>query len=200
MRSKTIFLAVWLLGAAAHAQVVAVHARRLLDVQTGSVSDAFIVIRGDRIEKIAHDAPAGARVIDLGNATVLPGLIDCHVHLEADWNDFSASGSLRRSSPQKTLLGLQNAQLYLNRGFTTLRDAGTDDLGFGTVALRDAFARGMFDGPRLLVAGVYISVTGGHADLNPLAPDVPLQKFPNIADTPDQARAAVRYNVKYGAD
>ena len=200
IRARLIFLATALVAVAAQSQVTAVHAHRLLDVRTGSVSDAFIIVRGDRIDLIAHSAPANANVIDLGDATVLPGLIDCHVHLETDWNDFSASGSLRRSAPQKTLLGLQNAQFYLSRGFTTVRDAGTDDLAFGIIALRDAFAKGMFDGPRVIAAGVPISITGGHADLNPLASDVPLHPFPNIADTPDQGRAAVRYNVKFAAD
>jgi len=198
-RAGLLFLVILLFAAAAHAQVV-LHAQRLLDVRTGSVSDAYIVVRGDRIDSISHSAPAGATVIDLGNATVLPGFIDCHVHLESDWSDFSASGSLRRSAPQKTLLGLQNAQIYLHRGFTTVRDAGTDDLAFGTIALRDAFASGMFDGPRVVAAGVPIGITGGHTDLNPLAPDVPMPQFPNIADSPDEARKAVRWNVKYGAD
>ncbi len=197
--SRLLFLAISILAAAAHADVV-LHAHRLLDVRTGNVSDAFIVVKGDRIDSIAHTAPAGAQVIDLGNATVLPGFIDCHVHLESDWSDFSASGSLRRSAPQKTLLGLQNAQIYLHRGFTTVRDAGTDDLAFGTIALRDAFANGMFDGPRVLAAGIPIGITGGHADLNPLAPDVPMAPMPNVADTPDEARKAVHYNIKYGAD
>ena len=199
MRLKTVFLTTLLFAAAAQAQV-AIHARRLVDVKTGNVSDAFIVIKADRIDSIARTAPAGMQIIDLGNATVLPGLIDCHVHLEADWSDFSASGSLRRSSPQKTLIGLMNAQAYLHRGFTTVRDAGTDDLGFGTIALRDAFAKKLFDGPRVLASGVPLSITGGHNDMNPLAPDVPLGQFPNIADTPDQARSAVHWNLKYGAD
>src|SRR5436190_2003162 len=199
MRLKTVFLMALLFAAAAQAQV-AIHARRLVDVKTGAVSDAFIVVKADRIDSIARTAPSGMQIIDLGNATVLPGLIDCHVHLEADWNDFSATGSLRRSSPQKTLIGLMNAQAYLRRGFTTVRDAGTDDLGFGTIALRDAFAKKMFDGPRVLASDVPLSITGGHNDMNPLAPDVPLAQFPNIADTPDQARAAVHWNLKYGAD
>src|SRR4029077_3330189 len=176
MKVTTLFLAISILSAVAYAaepQPFAVHARRLLDVRTGKVSDAYVVIRGDRIDSVAPSAPVNMRLIDLGNATVLPGLIDSNAHLYADCNDFSATASLRRSNPQKTLLGLQNAQEYLRRGFTTLRDAGTDDLAFGTVALRDAFARGMFDGPRLVVSGVPISVTGGHNDLNPLAPDVP---------------------------
>ena len=213
MRLKTLFLTTLLFAAISGASrpsaaadasggptLIALHARRLVDVKTGSVSDAFIIIKGDRIESIARTAPDGTPVIDLGSATVLPGLIDCHVHLEADWNDFSARGGLRRSSPQKTLIGLQNAQAYLRRGFTTVRDAGTDDLGFGTVALRDAFAKRTFDGPRVFASGIPLSITGGHNDMNPLAADVPLASFPNIADTPDQARAAVHWNLKYGAD
>src|SRR5437660_10119542 len=99
-----------------------------------------------------------------------------------------------------TLLGLQHAHEYLRRGFTTLRDAGTDDLAYGTVALRVAFARGMFDGPRMVVAGVPISVTGGHNDMNPLAPDVPMVRLPNIADTVDEMRAAVRHDLRNGVD
>jgi len=186
--------------AAAPPQAVALHARRLLDVRSGSVSEAYIVVRGDRIEAVTKSAPADAKVIDLGNATVLPGLIDCHVHVEADWNDLSATANLRQSSPRKTLMALKNAQEYLRRGFTTLRDAGTTDPAYDTVALRDALAKGMFAGPRLFVAGVPISVTGGHADLNPLAPDVPMQPLPNIADTVDEARKAVRHDIRNGVD
>src|SRR5438067_7779552 len=185
--SKKIAVGLTLLLIAASApaappQAIALHARRLLDVRGGSVAEAYIVVRGDRIEAIARSAPADAKVIELGNATVLPGLIDCHVHVEADWNDFSATASLRASSTKKTLMGLQNSQEYRRRGFTTLRDAGTTDPAYDTVALRDAFAKGQFLGPRLFVAGIPISVTGGHADLNPLAPDVPMVPLSNIAD------------------
>ena len=197
IRARAIFLSISLLAAVGHAQTV-LHARRLLDVKTGSISDAFIVVRGDRIESIARTAPAGAQIIDLGSATVLPGLIDCHVHLEADWNDFSATGDLRRSGADRALLGLQNAQTYLHRGFTTVRDAGSSD--FGTVSLRNAFATGTFDGPRVFAAGIPISISGGHGDGNPLAADVPMPAGPNIADTADQARIAVRHNLKYGTD
>src|SRR5438132_293169 len=201
MKVTTLFLAISMLAAVAYAaepQLFAVHARRLLDVRSGKISDAYVVIRGDRIDSVASSAPANMRLIDLGNATVLPGLIDCHVHLEADWNDFSATAGLRRSASDKTLLGLKNAQVYLSHGFTTVRDAGSND--FGIISLRNAFASGMFDGPRVFAAGIPISITGGHADGNPLAPDVPLPPGPNIADTPDQARIAVRHNLKYGTD
>jgi imidazolonepropionase-like amidohydrolase len=178
----------------------AIHARHLLDVRNGSVSDAWIVVRGERIDSIAKSAPAGAKVIDLGDATVLPGLIDCHVHLVTDWTDFSATSFLRQSSPQKTLFGLVNSWTYLDHGFTTLRDAGEGDPAYGQVALRDAFNKGMFRGPRLFVAGIPLSVTGGHADLNPLAPDVPFPVFSNIADTVGETQKAVRHDVRNGVD
>lgn len=179
---------------------VVIHSRRVLDVRSGTAAEGYVVVRGDRIVSIDRSAPGSVRVIELGDATVLPGLIDCHVHLEADWNDFSATSNLRRSSAEKTLDGLQNAQTYLQRGFTTVRDAGTTDPAYDTIALRNAFARGKFAGPRVFAAGVPISVTGGHADLNPLAPDVPMVKFPNIADTPDEVRVAVRHDLRNGAD
>src|SRR5215831_13034747 len=107
---------------AAEPQTVVLHARRLLDVRGGNVSDAFIVVRGDRIASVERTAPAEAKVIDLGDATVLPGFIDCHVHLTVDWNDFSSTSPLRLSSANKALLGVKYAQEYLRRGFTTVRD------------------------------------------------------------------------------
>jgi imidazolonepropionase-like amidohydrolase len=203
MSKKIAAAALLLLATSAFAgpqDVIALHARRLLDVRSGNVSEGYVVVRGDKVESIATSAPAGARVIDLGNATVLPGLIDCHVHVDQDWSDLSATSNFRASSPQKTLTGLLNAQEYLRRGFTTLRDAGTTDPAYDTVALRNAFARGAFVGPRLYVAGIPISVTGGHADLNPLAPDVPMVPLPNIADTVDEAHKAVRHDLRNGVD
>ena len=185
---------------AADPQPVAIHARRMLDVRNGSVSDAFIVVRGERIESIVKSAPAGANVIDLGDATVLPGLIDCHVHLNGDWTDLSATAYLRQSSPEKALYGLLNAWAYLDRGFTTLRDAGEGDPAYGQVALRNAFNKKLFRGPRLFVAGVPLSVTGGHADLNPLAPDVPLPAYANIADTVEEGQKAARHDIRNGVD
>ena len=181
-------------------ETVAIHSKHVLDVRNGTAGEAYVVVRGDRIVSVDKTTPSGARVIELGEATVLPGLIDCHVHLEADWDDFSATGNLRRSSPEKTLIGLKNAQIYLQHGFTTVRDAGTTDPAYDTIALRNAFAKGMFAGPRVVAAGVPISVTGGHNDMNALAPDVPIAKFPNIADTVDEMRVAVRHDLRNGAD
>lgn len=185
---------------AAEPPVTAVHARHLLDVRTGKTSDAYVVVRGERIDSIAKTAPAGASVIDLGDATVLPGFIDCHVHLLFNWGDLSSTGWLRLTAGQRTLWGLRNAQEYLRNGFTTLRDAGEGDPNYGQVALRDAFAKGWFDGPRLSVAGIPISVTGGHGDMDVLAPDFRLPPTSNIADTADQVRIAARHDLKYGVD
>lgn len=200
MKRLLLFLMPILALHAAEPQPIALHAHRLLDVRSGNVSDAWIIVRGERIESITDSAPAGAKVIDLGDATVLPGLIDCHVHLNGDWNDLSATSYLRTSSPQKILFGIKNANEYLSRGFTTLRDAGEGDPAYGQVALRDAYAKGMFKGPRLFVAGIPVSLTGGHADLNPLAPDVPLPPFSNIADTVDDVHKAVRHDLRNGVD
>jgi len=185
---------------AAEPQSVAIHSRHVLDVTTGTESDAYVIVSGERIVGLVYKEPADMRVVELGDATVLPGLIDCHVHVDADWNDLSAVEPLRRSAADKTLLGLMNAQTYLRRGFTTLRDAGSTDYGYDTVSLRNAFNRGMFDGPRMFVAGVPLSITGGHGDLNALAPDVPMPRGPNIADTPDEIRVAVRRDIRNGVD
>jgi imidazolonepropionase-like amidohydrolase len=196
-------IAVFLLGGslmAGEPAALAIHSLRVLDIRSGVAAEGYVVVRGDRIVSIDRNAPHGLRIIELGDATVLPGLIDCHVHLEADWSDFSATGNLRRSSAEKTLIALQNAQTYLQRGFTTVRDAGTTDPAYDTIALRNAIARGAFAGPRVIAAGVPISVTGGHADLNALAPDVPMVRLPNIADTPDEMRVAVRHDLRNGVD
>lgn len=178
----------------------AIHSKHVLDMRTGTSSEGYVVVRGDRIASIDKAAPKGAKVIELGDATVLPGLIDSHVHLEALWDDLSATSNLRHSSAEKTLVALQNAQTYLRHGFTTVRDAGTTDPGYDTIALRDAIARGAFAGPRVIAAGIPISITGGHADLNALAPDVPMVKLPNIADTVDEMRVAVRHDLRNGVD
>src|SRR5436305_8344234 len=94
---------------------VAIHSLHVLDVRSGIAAEGYVVVRGDRIVSIDRTAPSGVRVIELGNATVLPGLIDCHVHLEADWSDLSATANLRHSSAEKTLIALLNAQTYLQR-------------------------------------------------------------------------------------
>jgi imidazolonepropionase-like amidohydrolase len=180
---------------------IAIRAGRLLDVKTGNVTtNQFIIVEGDRITRIDGAAPSGMPIIDLSNQTVMPGLVDCHAHVLGDPKDLSPSASLRMSSPQAALWGFHNLQTWLDHGFTALRDAGEDDLAFGQLALRDSIRRGLIRGPRMVSAGNFVSLTGGHGDADVLAPDQALERRPNLADNVDQVAVAVRRDIKYGAD
>ncbi|HUK89766.1 MAG TPA: amidohydrolase family protein [Blastocatellia bacterium] len=180
---------------------VAIKAGKLLDVRTGETKvNQFIIVEGDRIVRIDTAAPSGMPIIDLSNQTVLPGLVDCHAHILGNPKDLSPSASLRMSSPQAALWGVHNLQIWLDHGFTALRDAGEDDLAFGQLALRDSIKMGLIRGPRMVSAGNFVSVTGGHGDADVLAPNQALERRPNLADNVDQVAVAVRRDIKYGAD
>jgi imidazolonepropionase-like amidohydrolase len=179
----------------------AIHAGRLIDVRTGRVAtNAYITIAKDRILGIADSVPADVPTVDLSKYTVVPGLIDCHAHVLGNPKDQSSASGLRMSSAQKALWGVHNVQTWLDHGFTALRDAGEDDLGYGQLALRDSIEKGLVRGPRMVAAGNFVSVNGGHGDADVLAPDQPLPLRPNIADTVDGVSRAVRRDIKYGAD
>ncbi|OFV85185.1 MAG: Xaa-Pro dipeptidase [Acidobacteria bacterium RIFCSPHIGHO2_01_FULL_67_28] len=176
-------------------------AGRLLDVRSGRLlENQVIVIRGERIEQIVPVAsagiPHGATVIDLTQATVLPGLIDAHDHLTGD-HRFHGYRSLGVSVPRAALYGATNARRTLLTGFTSVRDVGAD--GYADVALRDAINEGEILGPRLLVSGPALGITGGHCDEN-LLPAEYNHRAQGVADGPWAARAKVREVVKYGAD
>jgi imidazolonepropionase-like amidohydrolase len=180
---------------------VAIRAGRLLDVRTGNyAANVFIVVEGDRIASVDSSAPADVPVIDLSGQTVLPGLTDCHNHILGNPKDQSPTGGLRMSSPMAALWGAHNLQVWLDHGFTLLRDAGESDLAYGQLALRDAVKKGLIRGPRIVSAGNFVSVTGGHGDADVLSPDQALARRPNLADTVDQVSEAVRRDIKYGAD
>ncbi|HTS56617.1 MAG TPA: amidohydrolase family protein [Terriglobales bacterium] len=180
---------------------------RLLDVRTGKLMvDQTILIDGNRMVRVAVSSDLGqpggetVRTIDLTGLTVLPGLIDCHAHILGNLKDLSPAAPLRMSSPQGAVWGTHNLQVWLSYGFTALRDAGESDLAYGQLALRDGIRMGLITGPRMVSAGNFISVTGGHGDADVLAPDQALIRRPNLADSVDDIPAAVRHDIKYGAD
>jgi imidazolonepropionase-like amidohydrolase len=180
---------------------IAIKAGRLFDVKTGSVAtDMVILVEKDRIVSIGKMMPADAAVIDLSNEFVMPGMIDCHAHVLGNLKDFTPGSTLRLSSAKATLWGVRNLQVWLDHGFTALRDAGEPDQGYGQLALRDSIKEGLIIGPRMVSAGSFISVSGGHGDADFLAPDQAMPRRANIADTVDQVAVAVRRDIKYGAD
>ena len=179
----------------------AVRAGRLIDVRTGKMTtNAYLLLAKDRILRIADSAPTDIPTIDLSKYTVVPGLIDAHAHVLGNPKDQSSASGLRMSSAEKALWGVHNLQIWLDHGFTALRDAGEDDLGYAQLALRDSIEKGLIRGPRMVSAGNFVSVNGGHGDADVLAPDQALPRRPNIADTVDDVAHAVRRDIKYGAD
>lgn len=179
----------------------AVLAGRLIDVRTGSIREhAYIVIAKDKIVSVSDNAPSGVPVTDLSAFTVLPGLIDAHAHILSNPTSQSVAARLRTSSPQGTVWGVYNLRLWLDHGFTAVRDACEGPADYPQFALRDSVNRGIILGPRITAAGSCISVTGGHGDGVPFSPDLNLPQRPNIADTVDDMARVVRRDIKYGAD
>jgi len=184
--------------AASAPKTVVIHAGRLLDVKTGkTLANQTIVIEGDKIASVGPSMPlpAGAQVIDLSNATVLPGLIDAHTHLTMP-TSFGYS-RLAISVPREALYGARNARVTLDAGFTTVRNVGAS--GFTDVALRDAINAGDVPGPRMLVSGPALSITGGHCDNN-LLPFEYHATNEGVADGVEAVQHKTREIIKYGAD
>jgi imidazolonepropionase-like amidohydrolase len=180
----------------------------LLDVVTGELlAERAVVIEGDRIVQVtsAGDAPAeGPAVVDLPDHTLLPGLIDCHSHLVGEPDDGQGyARMLARTGAQEALSGARNARDTLRAGFTTVRDVGTFR-AFVDVALRDAINAGWLPGPRMRVAGAYVTCSGGGGDITGLAPDVdsvvPYELRVGVVNSVDDVRRAVRRVLHGGAD
>lgn len=180
---------------------VVVRAGNLLDVKTGkTLADQAIVIEGDKIVSVGAiadvKAAANDKVIDLSHATVLPGLTDAHTHLTSDPKNLGYA-RLAISVPREALTGARNARVTLEAGFTTVRNVGAG--GFSDVALRDTINAGEIPGPRMLVSGPALSITGGHCDNN-LLPFEYHATDDGVADGVAQVQHKVRENIKYGAD
>jgi imidazolonepropionase-like amidohydrolase len=179
--------------------MVVVKAGHLLDVKTGQYqSHVEIVIENGVIKSVGHlgTMPAGAKIVDLSNATVLPGLVDAHTHLTYDAGDVGLK-ELAISPEREALIGAANARITLLAGFTTVRNVGAS--AFTDVALRDAINDGHVPGPRMLVSGPALTITGGHADNN-LLPWEYHASSDGTADGIEAVQHRVRENIKYGAD
>ena len=181
-------------------------AAHVFDAVSGKLLDhGMVVVVGAKIQSAGSDGaiPGNAQVIDLGDATLLPGFIDAHVHLSGesgpewyhDWFD-----GIMRFPAEQSLYGAHYAKVTLEAGITTVRDLGSVD--YIALGLRNAIEAGMIPGPRMLVSNYAIGSTGGHADQDPVPPQRMAVAGPiqGVCNGPEECRAAVRYQVKYGAN
>ena len=185
-------------------EFVLIKAGRLIDTKAGTVlTNQAILIEGDRIKEVgaaqtvAAHAPASARVIDLGGATVLPGLIDCHTHVTSQPANYYED-LFRKSPIDQAIVAHVYARRTIEAGFTTIRDVGAGE--FIDVALRNAINAGTIVGPRMQVATLTVGATGGHGDISGFSPYLKFGQFSGIADGVDEIRKLIRFEIKNGAD
>jgi imidazolonepropionase-like amidohydrolase len=188
---------------AAPPAVTAIRAGKFIDVDKGrELDNQIILIRGSKIEAVGANVaiPEGAAIIDLSKMTVLPGLIDCHTHL-ADLADAEPLNVLQRSAVETAYAAIPNAAVTLLAGFTTVRDVGVYR-ALNDVAMRDAIARGLIIGPRMYVAGAYITISQGAGAMTGLAPDIqlPWDLHYGEANSPWEVRQKIRELAHRGAD
>src|SRR5215475_1425336 len=215
---KLIFLILSVISITAFAQqppankpapkVTYIRAGRLFDSTSDKVRENMVItIDGERIQSVGPKGsvqiPAGADVIDLSKATVLPGLIDCHTHLGSRADRYDEIYKFKDTPFQAAFAAVVHARKTLEAGFTTVRDVGSPP--FLAVDLRNSINEGLIPGPRVVASGPGISITGGHGDLNNFSPQTRVSMFPEerdfqIADGVDQIRHVVRAQVKYGVD
>jgi imidazolonepropionase-like amidohydrolase len=183
-------------------------AGRLFDATGDNVREnVVIVVEDERIKSVASAAdlkiPPGAKVIDLSQATVLPGLIDCHTHLGSRADRYNEIYNFKDTPFDSAFAAVLNARKTLEAGFTSVRDVGSEP--FLAVDLRNSINDGFLVGPRVVASGPAISITGGHGDLNNFSPQTRVMMFPEerdfaLADSEDQIRHVIRAQEKYGVD
>src|SRR4030088_2793807 len=205
---RKIFISVYVfcvLASSATAQTTAIRAGKLIDVDAAKLlTDQVILIRDNKIKAVGQNLtiPSGARNIDLSKMTVLPGLIDCHTHLaDGAHGDGDPVSQFRKTAARIALESVPNARVTLEAGFTTVRDVGVYR-ALGDMALRDAINRGDIVGPRMFVAGSYVTISGGAGALTGLAPDItlPWDLHYGEANSPWEVRRVVRQLAHQGAD
>ncbi len=204
---SSLILLAGLSTAASAQQLTAIRAGKMLDVESGRLlTDQLILVREGRIQSVAPaggesaQVPSGATLIDLSKQTVLPGLVDCHTHL-ADLADSEPLSLLRKSAVETAYAAIPNARATLMAGFTTVRDVGVYR-AFNDVAMRDAIAQGIFVGPRMYVAGAYVTISEGAGAMTGLPPDIqlPLDYRFGVANGPWEVREKIRELAHRGAD
>jgi len=202
--SSVVLAALALAAAPAQARSLYVEAGRLLDVESGQVATGQCILTyEERIARIeaCGATPAGAERVDWSRYTVLPGLIDLHTHLADAGQDADVALPLKTSPQATALIGAQNARTTLLAGFTTVRDVGTYR-GLTDVALRDAINLGRVPGPRMFVAGAYITIPGGGGELNGVVPNdqLPPDMRLGVSSTPEEARDKAEFLFANGVD
>jgi imidazolonepropionase-like amidohydrolase len=185
-------------------RLVAIRAARLLDVRSGEmIGDAVVLVEGDRVKAVGQHlaVPTAAQVLDLGNVTLLPGLIDCHTHVLLEPEDERGTPPVvTKSQAFRTVEGVAAALKDLQAGFTTMRDLDSEGAGFADVAVRDGINQGIIPGPRLLVSGNPLTITGGAMNNAGLSPDIQLPDPGANTDTREAMIAEVRREVRNGVD
>jgi len=174
-------------------------AARWLDVAAGQIrAQAVVVVQDRRITSVGGEIPAGARTVDLGDVTLLPGLIDAHTHLTGDLEGDWVTRDVRELPADAALRGARNAKRTLEAGFTTVRNVAAG--GFADIALMKAIDAGLVPGPRMIASAHALGITGGHCDATGWAPGI-LEGGPEegIVDGVDAAIRGVRYQIKHGA-
>jgi imidazolonepropionase-like amidohydrolase len=189
--------------APAAAPLTAIRAGKFIDVVAGrTLTNQVILVRGTKIEAVGQDLkiPEGVQVVDLSNMWVLPGLVDCHTHL-ADLGDAEPLDVLKKTAAEAAFGAIPNARVTLLAGFTTVRDVGVYR-AFNDVAMRDAIAQGIIIGPRMYVAGAYITISQGAGAMTGLAPDIqlPWDLQYGVANSPWEVRQKIRELAHRGAD